>query len=184
LPPRLISIVMLQNTKNIPIVYLVISFVLLTGSEAIASSKLGSVQARISIFEERLVLLKKDIGRYPTTNEGLNALVVAPPGVSNWRGPYVPYGAIPTDSWHHAYIYHYPAIYGDKEFDLYSMGKNGVDEKGKGDDITNWHGFDAWQYNAKGIILRYLVLTISILVMVLGVAYLMRTRILSNKSKA
>lgn len=175
---------MLQNMKNIPIVYLVISFVLLTGSEAIASSKLGSVQARISIFEERLVLLKKDIGRYPTTNEGLNALLVAPPGVSNWRGPYVPYGTIPTDPWRHAYIYHYPAIYGGKEFDLYCIGENGVDEKGKGDDITNWHSYDAWQYNAKGITVRYLVLTIFILSMVLGVAYLINKRILTNKSRA
>jgi general secretion pathway protein G len=173
-----------QNIKNIPIAYLVIFFVIVTGNEAIASSKLGSAQARISIFEERLILMKKDIGRYPTTNEGLDALLVAPPGASNWRGPYVPYGAIPTDPWNHAYIYYYPAIYGNKEFDLYSTGENGVDEKGKGDDISNWHGADARQYNPKGTIVRYLVLAIFILAVVLGVAYFIKTRILSNKSRA
>lgn len=176
--------VMPQNMKNIPIAYLLSFFVFVTGSEAIASSKVGLAQARISIFEERLVLLKKDIGRYPTTNEGFDVLIVSPSDASNWRGPYVPYGAIPTDPWKHAYVYHYPAIYGNKEFDLYSLGKNGVDEKGKGDDISNWHGVDAWQYDAKGIIARYLILAIFILAVVLGGVYFIKKRILSNKSKA
>ncbi|MEW8070080.1 MAG: type II secretion system protein GspG [Candidatus Thiodiazotropha sp.] len=48
------------------------------------------------------------------------------------------YRDVPRDAWLNHFIYIYPPIFGDKDFDLYSPGPNGIDEQGKGDDIVNW----------------------------------------------
>ena len=73
-------------------------------------------------------------GRYPTTKEGLQTLLVAPAGlVGRWRGPYLE--SLPRDSWNRRYWYRCPGIHNPKSYDLWSLGPDGVLSR---DDIGNW----------------------------------------------
>jgi general secretion pathway protein G len=87
-----------------------------------------TAKAQISEFETVLDLFKLDVGRYPTTDEGLQALQVRPSGVDNWDGPYLKKN-IPMDPWGAAYVYRQPGQHGD--FDLFSLGADGK-EGGEG----------------------------------------------------
>jgi general secretion pathway protein G len=83
-----------------------------------------------------LDLYELDNGQYPTTEQGLAALVKKPtisPVPSNWNGPYLK--RIPRDPWARPYVYKSPGEH-NVDFDLYSIGKDGAE--GGGDDITNW----------------------------------------------
>jgi general secretion pathway protein G len=86
-----------------------------------------------------LVRYRIDLGDYPTTSEGIAALIVAPSGkAERWRGPYidVPGGKAPTDPWGEPYRYRYPGTKNKGGFDLYSVGPDKND--GSEDDIGNW----------------------------------------------
>jgi general secretion pathway protein G len=86
-----------------------------------------------------LVRYRIDLGDYPTTSEGIAALIVAPSGkAERWRGPYidVPGGKAPTDPWGEPYRYRYPGTKNKGGFDLYSLGPDKND--GSEDDIGNW----------------------------------------------
>ncbi len=78
-----------------------------------------------------------DVGRYPTQEEGLEALVSAPPGVDRWSGPYLKNKEALTDPWGNAYVYRSPGRHG--KYDLYSLGADGA-EGGEDEDkdITSW----------------------------------------------
>ena len=80
-----------------------------------------------------LDLYELDNGAYPTTEEGLNALLTKPQNAPNWKGPYLK--KRPVDPWGNPYVYRSPSSHG-MDYDLYSYGRNGVE--GGGDDITNW----------------------------------------------
>lgn len=67
-----------------------------------AKSKTAVVQ--IADLDKSLELYKLDVGRYPTTEEGLDALVKKPGSVNGWNGPYLK-GGVPTDPWNHPYRY-------------------------------------------------------------------------------
>jgi general secretion pathway protein G len=99
-------------------------------------AKITQARAQIQEFESVLDMFRLDVGRYPTTDEGLQALRVKPSGVTNWDGPYLKKD-VPLDPWGHAYVYKIPGQHGD--FDLFSMGGDGQ-EGGDGDaaDIVNW----------------------------------------------
>jgi general secretion pathway protein G len=100
-------------------------------------------KARIQIesIETALKLYKLDNGSYPTTEQGLQALV-EPPSVgklaSAWReGGYLEKGRVPKDPWDNEYVYLCPGIHGD--FDLVSYGSDGeTGGEGKDMDINNW----------------------------------------------
>ncbi len=80
-----------------------------------------------------------DLGDYPTTAEGLNALLTAPSNKSErWRGPYAetPGGKLPLDPWGEPYRYRYPGTKNKGGYDLYSVGVDKAD--GTEDDIGNW----------------------------------------------
>jgi len=80
---------------------------------------------------------KLDVGVFPTTEQGLQALRAAPSGVQNWQGPYLPQ-EVPTDPWGHAYIYKYPGEHGD-EPDIVSLGADGqAGGEGIYADIVSW----------------------------------------------
>jgi general secretion pathway protein G len=95
-----------------------------------------TTKAQIGEFESVLDLFRLDVGRYPTTEEGLQALRVAPSGVENWDGPYLRKD-VPLDQWGRPYVYRFPGQHGD--FDLLSLGADGH-EGGEGEDtdIVNW----------------------------------------------
>jgi general secretion pathway protein G len=77
-------------------------------------------------------LFEIDIGRYPTTSEGLGALIVRPPGLVGWNGPYLK-GALGVDPWNRPYLYITKPRRGYMGFDLTSLGADG--KIGTSDDI-------------------------------------------------
>ncbi|MBW4025158.1 MAG: type II secretion system major pseudopilin GspG [Proteobacteria bacterium] len=88
--------------------------------------------ARVSIAHQSIAqissvldMYKLDVGSYPTTDQGLQALVQAPAGVTNWNGPYVQSGKVPVDPWNHPYVYRDPSDRPGHEYDLCSLGPNG-----------------------------------------------------------
>ncbi|WP_428718918.1 type II secretion system major pseudopilin GspG [Undibacterium curvum] len=79
-------------------------------------------KAQIEAFEKSLDSFRLDVGRYPTTEEGLAALLVSPPNTAKWNGPYLKKD-IPKDPWGNVYMYKSPGTKGD--FDITSYGKDG-----------------------------------------------------------
>ena len=89
----------------------------------LGKSEVTVAKAQIEAFEKSLDTYRLDVGRYPTTEEGLGALLVAPPAAgTRWNGPYLK-KAVPLDPWGHAYQYRAPGSKG--EYDIASMGKDG-----------------------------------------------------------
>ncbi|MBU2887581.1 type II secretion system major pseudopilin GspG [Gilvimarinus agarilyticus] len=100
-----------------------------------AKSKTAKVQIRD--FEQALEVYMLDTGKFPTSEQGLEALVRNPGSVTGWNGPYLRKSEIPQDPWNNNYQYRYP---GDNaEFDLSSLGADGK-PGGEGDnqDLGNW----------------------------------------------
>ena len=101
----------------------------------------AKAKIQIESLESALKLYKLDNGNYPTTEQGLKALV-EPPTVGelpkNWRqGGYLEKGKIPKDPWDHDFVYVCPGTHGD--FDLSSMGKDGESGgEGVDKDINSW----------------------------------------------
>jgi len=89
----------------------------------------------IAAIESALDAFEVDNGRYPSNDEGLGALLVAPSGLQNWRGPYLKRNAVPVDPWNNAYVYRYPGTHNANGYDLFSMGADGREGN---DDVANW----------------------------------------------
>ena len=80
-----------------------------------------------------LKLYELDTGAFPTTEEGLTALKSPPASAKYWKGPYLE--RIPLDPWSKPYQYRSPGIRRTHDYDLYSLGRDGVEG---GDDVVNW----------------------------------------------
>jgi general secretion pathway protein G len=92
---------------------------------------------RIGTLGNALERFKSDNGYYPASSNGLNDLVVKPPGATNWHREYQIYiERIPLDPWGHAYLYEYPGKHGTNAYDISSAGPDG--KFGTEDDIANW----------------------------------------------
>ena len=92
-----------------------------------------------SSMKTPLTSYRIDLGDYPSTEEGLQALLVAPQGKADrWKGPYLDVTAnkLPVDAWGEAYIYRYPGVKNKLGFDLSSKGPDKTE--GTPDDIGNW----------------------------------------------
>src|SRR4051794_2446991 len=89
----------------------------------LGKSEVTIAKAQIEAFEKSLDTYRLDVGRYPSTEEGLAALLAAPAyGAAKWNGPYLK-KALPPDPWGHAYQYRAP---GSKaEFEIVSLGRDG-----------------------------------------------------------
>ena len=72
-----------------------------------------------------LDIYKLDVGIYPTTEQGLSALIARPTGVTRWNGPYLKGENVPQDPWGRPFVYHNPSQRAGKEYDLYSLGRTG-----------------------------------------------------------
>lgn len=102
----------------------------------IGKAEVKAARAQIDGLEKALDQYRLDVGRYPTTEQGLNALVSQPAGVERWTGPYLK-KQIPPDPWGHPYVYTAPGTHGD--FDLLSYGRDGKPGgSGEDADITSW----------------------------------------------
>lgn len=99
-------------------------------------AKLKATKAQIELLGTALDTLRLDAGRYPTTEEGLEALRTRPGGLDKWDGPYLK-KEVPLDPWGRPYIYRNPGEHGP--YDLLSYGADGA-PGGEGDnrDITSW----------------------------------------------
>lgn len=80
-----------------------------------------------------LKLYELDNGEFPSTEEGLNALLTKPSSTNNWKGPYLE--KKPLDPWGREYKYKSPGEHRTADYDLYSLGKDGVESD---DDVKNW----------------------------------------------
>jgi len=99
-------------------------------------AKITTARTQISQFEVALDAFEIDVGRYPTTVEGLRALVEKPTSEADgWQQPYLRRG-IPRDPWGNDYVYRFPGQYNQDGFDLSSYGPNR--KLGGDDDIMNW----------------------------------------------
>ena len=101
-------------------------------------AKIVKAKVQIEGLESALKMFKLDNGKYPTTEQGLLALVEAPSGAKKWRKKgYLEKGKVPADPWGNDFGYLSPGVYGD--FDLYSYGADGVPGGEDGNqDINNW----------------------------------------------
>lgn len=103
----------------------------------ISSANTDTARTQIEQFSGALDLYRLEVGRYPTTAEGLEALVQAPPGTSRWNGPYLKKGTVPKDPWGNEYQYRAPGQNGD--FDLYSLGADNTEGgEGENQDVVSW----------------------------------------------
>lgn len=103
----------------------------------IGRSKTQIARAQIESFEKAMDQYRIDVGSYPVTSQGLNALVVAPANTANWHGPYLK-KSIPRDPWGKEYIFKSPGDNG-REYEISTLGGNG--EKGGTDenaDVQSW----------------------------------------------
>ena len=102
----------------------------------VGKSKQKAAKAQMALFETALDTYRLDVGKYPTTDQGLNALRVQPDGAERWDGPYLP-KEIPLDPWGHPYEYRSPSENGD--FEIISYGGDGTSGgEGEDVDIYNW----------------------------------------------
>ncbi len=102
----------------------------------LSASKQKTAKAQIELLGQALDEFRLDNGRYPATEEGLQALREKPDDLPNWSGPYLP-KPVPKDPWGRDYVYKSPGEHGD--YDLYSYGRDGQ-EGGEGEDadIVSW----------------------------------------------
>src|ERR1700674_4456667 len=89
----------------------------------LGESKVKTAKIQLQSFSSALDLFYLDAGRYPSTSEGLAALVKQTPGVSAWNGPYLRGGNVPNDPWNHGYLYRSPGEHGP--YDIISYGSDG-----------------------------------------------------------
>jgi general secretion pathway protein G len=126
-------------------ILVVITIVVLLAGLAITNLNkvLGNSQADVArLFVNQglktaLVTYRLNLGSYPTTDEGLQALITAPSAKADrWRGPYIEGNKIPLDPWSQPYMYRYPGVHNKDGYDLWSMGPDQKDQTD--DDIGNW----------------------------------------------
>jgi len=107
----------------------------------VGKSRQKAAKAQIALFETALDTYRLDTSKYPTTDQGLQALRTKPDGVERWDGPYLPKD-VPLDPWGHVYDYRSPGEHGD--YDITSYGADGSsggqDEDG---DVVNWKDIGA-----------------------------------------
>lgn len=99
-------------------------------------AKADAAKIELNQIGQTLDLYKLEVGRYPTTQEGLQALIAAPSGVTNWNGPYWKNGTIPKDPWGNEYKYTSPGA--KAAYDIVSYGADGKEGgDGPNKDVTN-----------------------------------------------
>jgi general secretion pathway protein G len=102
----------------------------------IGKSEVKATRAQIDGLGKAIDQFRLDVGRYPTTEEGLASLMSRPSGLTKWDGPYLSKN-VPMDPWGNPYIYKSPGEHG--EYDLLSYGKDGhLGGEGEAADIVNW----------------------------------------------
>lgn len=103
----------------------------------LGDSKTRTAELQIEDLSAALDLYRIDVGSYPSSSQGLEALVSEPQGVRNWNGPYLRRNTVPEDPWGNAYNYRHPGEHG--AFDLWTHGAdNRPGGEGENQEVTNW----------------------------------------------
>ena len=104
--------------------------------DQVGKSNTRIARAQIDALEKALDQYRLDMGTYPTSDQGLQALVAKPNGAERWQGPYLK-KAVPPDPWGQPYRYRGPGEHGD--YDLYSFGADGQPGgTGENIDVASW----------------------------------------------
>jgi general secretion pathway protein G len=103
----------------------------------LGTSRTQTAKVQVQNVVAALELYRLDVGRYPTQQEGLAAVVAAPPAAAGWNGPYLAKTSALTDPWGQPYLYRIPGKHG--EIDVYTLGSDKA-EGGTGEaaDVGNW----------------------------------------------
>ncbi len=120
---------LLEILVVIAILGLLIGLVAPAALRQLSSARLSVARQSIERLSSVLDLYKLDIGTYPTTEQGLQALVVKPPDVEGWSGPYLKGDKVPVDAWNHPYVYRNPSSRPNHEYDLCSLGPSGQENQ-------------------------------------------------------
>jgi general secretion pathway protein G len=100
-------------------------------------SKTKAAKVQIEDLAATLDMYKLDLGTYPTSEEGLRALIESPEGAKRWNGPYLSKSKIPLDPWQNEYHYVSPGEHG--KFDLFTFGADNKEGgEGEDQDIVSW----------------------------------------------
>ncbi|MCF6158189.1 MAG: type II secretion system protein GspG [wastewater metagenome] len=103
----------------------------------VGESRQTVAKQQIEGFSSALEMYKLDTTKYPTQEQGLEALVTQPQGIPNWKGPYLKKKFIPKDPWGNMYVYRYPGEHGDYDIISYGADNNpGGEDENK--DIASW----------------------------------------------
>ena len=103
----------------------------------LGSSKSKTAALQIHDLSATLDMYRLETGRYPSSDEGLEALVADPGDVANWNGPYLKKGQVPKDPWGNDYQYRFPGEHGG--FDIWSLGAdNREGGDGENADVKSW----------------------------------------------
>lgn len=130
---------LLEILLVVMIIGLLMSIVVVRLQSRTVEARKVAVQDQIRNYATALDLYELDSGFYPSTEQGLQALISKPgsqPTPASWKGPYLNPAVVRKDPWDHDYVYKYPGERNAHGFDLYSFGPNGVE--GGDDDIGNW----------------------------------------------
>ena len=127
---RELGFTLLEILVVIAILGLLIGLVAPAALRQLGGARVSIAKQSIERLGSVLDMYKLDVGSYPTSEDGLHALVDKPQDADNWNGPYVK-GADPADPWHHAYLYRQPSARADHDYDLCSRGPQNT----SGDDV-------------------------------------------------
>ena len=101
-----------------------------------SEARIAKAQSDLSTISTMLQTFRLDVGRFPSTEEGLNALMAQPPEAFGWRGPYSSRD-LPLDPWGSEYVYEYPGPDGEDSFVVASLGADGaIGGEGEAEDLT------------------------------------------------
>ena len=103
----------------------------------VGGAKTDSAKIQIERLSGVLDLYRLQVGRYPSDDESLNALMEQPADAPNWDGPYLKKADSLIDPWGRPYLYRFPGEHGD--YDLYTLGADGQEDgEGENRDLTSW----------------------------------------------
>lgn len=135
-PKKILGFTLLELLVVIVIIGLLAGLVAPRYFDQVGKSNTKVAKAQIESLEKSLDQYRLDVGRYPTSEQGLAALNTKPANVDKWQGPYLK-KAVPADPWGNAYQYKSPGEHG--EYDLASLGSDGqVGGTGEAADVTSW----------------------------------------------
>ena len=117
---------LLEILVVIAILGLLIGLVAPAALRQLGGAKVSVAKQSIERLSSVLDLYKLDVGSYPTTEQGLQALVEKPTGTSVWNGPYLKGDKVQADPWNHPFIYREPSNRRNHDYDLCSGGPNAV----------------------------------------------------------